>query len=225
MNGSERTSVVFDIDGTLIDSDGFDVECFVEAVRDVLGNVVLQDDWRHYKHATDAGILDQILAENQLAPSPELVAEVREAFGVRIKRYLTAGGVCAAAPGAGEAIARLKEQGFLVGIATGGWGHTARMKLERAGIVFDSLPLTSSDHSLVRVEIMAECLRQLGGDPGRAVYVGNGDWDRRASLEAGWGFIGVGPGLKGRCETWVADFLDPAWPAASRNALLKLRGG
>jgi len=70
-----------------------------------------------------------------------------------------------------------------------------------------------------RAMIMEECLRKLGGNPGRAVYVGNGDWDRRASLEAGWSFIGVGPRLKGRCETWVADFLDPAWPDAPENAL------
>ena len=219
MSDSDRISIVFDVDGTLIDSDGFDVACFVEAVREVLGNVVLQDDWRLYRHATDAGILSQILEENGLASSPALVAEVRDAFGVRVKKYLEAGGACEAVLGAREAVARLREQGMRVGVATGGWSHTAWMKLDRAGIPCDGLPLASSDDSLDRVKIMGESLRRLGGDPGRAIYVGNGDWDRRATLEAGWAFIGIGPLLKGRCGTWVADFLDPAWPDAPENAL------
>jgi len=219
VNDNDRVSIVFDVDGTLIDSDGFDVACFVEAVKEVLGDVVFQDDWRRYKHATDAGILSQIFEENGLASSPALVTEVRDAFGVRVKSYLEAGGACAPVPGAREAVARLREQGMGVGVATGGWSHTARMKLDRAGIPCDGLPLTSSDDFQDRVRIMGECLRKLGGDPGRAIYVGNGDWDRRATLEAGWAFIGIGPLLKGRCDTWVADFLDPAWPDAPENAL------
>jgi len=62
MNDSNRISIVFDVDGTLIDSDGFDAACFVEVVRKVVGDVVIHNDWRLYRHATDAGILSQIIA-------------------------------------------------------------------------------------------------------------------------------------------------------------------
>lgn len=216
-------SVIFDVDGTLVASDHFDVRLYVEAVREVLGSVVIHEDWRLYKHATDAGILNQILEENGLAPGASVIGKVREAFGARIKRYLDAGGACAPMPGAVEALIRLKEKQFQVGIATGGWSHTARMKLDRAGIPYQGLPLASTDFDFDRVKIMRECLRQLGGDPRRAIYVGNGEWDRRASREADWGFIGVGAKLKDQCAVWVADFLDPAWPAAVDGALLRLR--
>jgi phosphoglycolate phosphatase-like HAD superfamily hydrolase len=222
MNAGVPVAIVFDIDGTLVDSDGFDINCFVEAVREVLGPVKIHEDWRLYRHATDAGILMQILEENGRAGDAAVVERVKEDFGRRVRRFLDGGGACPPLPGAGEALAALQADGYLVGIATGGWSHTARMKLERAGLPLDSYPLASSDISPDRAEIMAECLRRLGGDPKRAIYVGNGEWDRRAALRAGWAFIGVGPRLKGACDPWVADFTGPAWPSALRQAVLRL---
>jgi phosphoglycolate phosphatase-like HAD superfamily hydrolase len=219
--GNREISIIFDVDGTLVDSDPFDVKLYIEAVRATFGEVTIHDDWKLYKHATDAGILKQILEENGLRAARAAVARVRKVFGGKVREYLDRGGTCVPVPGAVEAVVRLKEEQFRVGIATGGWGRTARMKLERAGIPFRGLPLASSDYDLDRVKIMRECLRRLSGDPRRAIYVGNGDWDRRASLEAGWAFIGVGAGLKDQCAVWVADFLDPAWPTAPETSLLR----
>jgi phosphoglycolate phosphatase-like HAD superfamily hydrolase len=222
MKAAEPVTVVFDIDGTLVDSDGFDIACFVEAVKEVLGPVKIHEDWRLYRHATDAGILTQILEENGRAGDPAVGERVKEAFGERVRRFLDGGGACPPVPGAREALEGLKKDGFLVGIATGGWSHTARLKLERAGIPLDSYALATSDDSPDRVEIMKACLRRLGGDPKRAIYVGNGEWDQRAALRADWAFIGVGPKLRGACDPWVPDFLDPAWPAALRQARLQI---
>ncbi len=216
---NKAASIIFDVDGTLVDSDGFDVACFIDAVREILGDVRFQDDWRLYRHATDTGILAQIMEENRIPSSPALMAKVREAFGVLVRDYLAKGGACVPVPGAGEALAGLRAQGLAVGIATGGWGHTARMKLDRAGIPREGLPLVSSDHSPDRVEIMGECLRKLGGDPARAIYVGNGEWDLEASRKAGWVFIGVGPRLEGDCDIWVPDFRGPGWTEALSSAL------
>lgn len=57
--------VIFDIDGTLVDSVAFDARAYVAAVGDVLGNVSLRADWS-YGHVTDSGILRQICEENRL---------------------------------------------------------------------------------------------------------------------------------------------------------------
>lgn len=40
--------VLFDIDGTLVESYDFDTECFQAAIQDVLG-VTIRPDWGHYQ--------------------------------------------------------------------------------------------------------------------------------------------------------------------------------
>ena len=49
--------ILFDIDGTLVDSNEFDSEFYVQAVRKVL-RIEVGDDWSAYQHVTDGGILD-----------------------------------------------------------------------------------------------------------------------------------------------------------------------
>jgi phosphoglycolate phosphatase-like HAD superfamily hydrolase len=213
--------VIFDLDGTLVDSDAFDGALYGEAVREVIGDVDIDESWRRYRHVTDAGVLAQIIEERGLPRSDDLEVRIRAVFGAKVQRYLAQGGRCECVPGAKAAIEELQTAGCAVGIATGGWGHTARMKLAHAGIPFENLVLTSSDDSFDRVEIMSACLQRLGGTPERAVYVGDGQWDLEASRRAGWRFVGVGEKLKGVCVPWVANFVDPAWQMSYNNALLR----
>lgn len=211
--------VIFDLDGTLVDSDAFDGALYIEAVRQVVGSVDIDESWRKYRHVTDAGVLAQILEESGLSDTDHLKVQVREVFGSKIQRHLAQGGRCECIGGAKAAIVELQAAGYTIGIATGGWGHTARMKLAHIGLPFEHLVLTSSDDNLDRVEIMNACLRRIGGTPDRAVYVGDGRWDLEASRRAGWRFIGVGEKLRGLCTPWIADFTDPAWQMLYNNAL------
>lgn len=204
------SAVVFDLDGTLVDSNAFDGALYAETVREVIGAEV-DESWRKYRHVTDEGILGQILEGLSVSESRELRRRARESFGAKVERFLAQGGPCECVPGAKSAIEELHAAGLRVGIATGGWAHTARMKLAHAGISLDGLVLTSSDDSHDRVEIMNACLRRLGATPNSAVYVGDGQWDLEASHRAGWQFIGVGAKLRGLCANWVQDFADPAW--------------
>lgn len=210
MSGVAR-AFVFDLDGTLVDSGGFDGRLYAEAVREVLGDIDIDMTWRRYRHVTDAGVLAEIMAELGLRDTAGVTARVRESFGAKIERYLAAGGECIAIRGAAMALADLRARGHKVGIATGGFGHTARMKLERAGLETEGLVVTSSDDGFDRAEIMRLCLARLGGDARGAVYVGDGPWDLEATRRAGWSFVGIGPRLAGRCEAWIEDFADPRW--------------
>jgi phosphoglycolate phosphatase-like HAD superfamily hydrolase len=203
--------VVFDVDGTLVDSDAFDGDLYIAAVRHVLGDVEIDGSWQTYRHVTDAGVLAQIVEEVGVADADRVMLEVRDLFGSLVQRHLASGGACLAIAGARDALARLQSSGYKVGVATGGWGHTARMKLEHAGIPTESLVIASSDDSPDRVEIMTTCLERLGGVADQVIYVGDGLWDLEASRRAGWSFIGVGAKLRGRCENWIADFTDGAW--------------
>ena len=95
---------------------------------------------------------------------------------------------------------------YKVGLATGGWRHTAKMKLRHAGFNLSNMVLTSSDDSDKRVEIMEKCLSTLGSSFQRIVYIGDAEWDIEATEKLGWHFIGVGTRLKDKCEFWVEDF-------------------
>ncbi|MXY98960.1 MAG: HAD family hydrolase [Gemmatimonadetes bacterium] len=204
-----KIAVIFDIDGTLVESSGFEDDLYIAAVRDVLGDVCIRKAWNTYRHVTDSGILRQIMEENRIRGEGR-IREVRSWFGDLVSQYFRDGGVCDPTIGAIDLIDELRAApGFAVGFATGGWGHTARMKFEHAGFNLEYVVLTSSDDGLERTAIMQKCLDALdakGNSFQRIVYVGDAEWDVRATRELGWHFIGVGPRLKGRCACWVEDF-------------------
>ena len=199
-------ATIFDIDGTLVESFGFDDACYISAIREVLGEVHIHDDWSKYKNVTDTGSLRQIMEENGIQEKAQ-VKEVRTKFGELIKQYLQSGGKCCPKEGAIHLIDKLLTlDDYEVGIATGGWEHTAKMKLQHTGFNLKNIVLTSSDDGDERVTIMKKCLFALGNCFQRIVYVGDAEWDMQATEKLGWHFIGVGARLKGKCEFWVEDF-------------------
>ena len=199
-------ATIFDIDGTLVDSSGFDDAYYISAIREVLGEVHIHDNWSKYVNVTDTGSLRQIMEENNIQEKGQ-INEVRTKFGELIRQYLQNGGKCCPIEGAIHLINKLlAADGYKVGFATGGWRHTATMKLQHAGFNLKDTVLTSSDDSDKRVEIMEKCLFALGNNFQRVVYIGDAQWDIEATEKLGWHFIGVGARLKGKCEFWVEDF-------------------
>ena len=199
-------ATIFDIDGTLVENFGFDDACYISAIREVLGEVHIHDDWSKYKNVTDTGSLRQIMEENNIQEEGQ-IQEVRTKFGELIRQYLQNDGKCHPKQGAIHLIDKLiTTDGYEVGFATGGWRHTAKMKLRHAGFNLRNTVLTSSDDGDERVVIMKKCLLQLGHCFQRVVYIGDAEWDVQATQTLGWHFIGVGTRLKGKCEFWVEDF-------------------
>ena len=199
-------AVIFDIDGTLVESFQFDGIIYASAVKDVLGEVIIKDNWNQYKNVTDTGILRQLMDENKICEEGQ-IEKVRKKFGELVRRHLENSGECRPKKGAIGLIDKLlSDQRYKVGFATGGWRHTAEMKLQQAGFHLKNAVLFSSDDSDERVEIMKKCLLALGSRFNRIVYVGDAEWDIQAAETLGWHFIGVGARLEGKCEFWVEDF-------------------
>ena len=199
-------ATIFDIDGTLVDNFGFDDVCYISAIREVLGEVHIHNDWSKYINVTDTGSLRQIMEENGIQETGQ-IKEVRTKFGELIKQYLQNDGKCLPKEGAIHLIDELRAaDGYEVGFATGGWRHTAKMKLQHAGFNLKNTVLTSSDDGDERVTIMKKCLTMLGNNFHHIVYIGDAEWDMKATQELGWHFIGIGTRLKGKCEFWIKDF-------------------
>ena len=201
-------AAIFDIDGTLLQSFGFDRDYYARAVKEVLGEVSIHEDWGDYEKVTDPGILLQIMEENSVYDK-SCVQKVRAGFTRMIRSYLRNGGKCCMTKGVPEFIDGLcADSRFKVGIATGGWGSTAKLKLRHAGFGWEGMGFTSGDDGDGRTDIMKKCLDSFGNSFEKTVYFGDAEWDMNASRELGWDFVGVGKRLKGKCDVWIEDFSD-----------------
>ena len=204
--------ILFDIDGTLVDSHEFDAELYVRAVREVLG-MEIGDDWSAYRNVTDGGILDEIIDNAGLKTDRTRIhREVKDTFAGLVSEYLEEqGGRLPEIPGARVFLADLQSRsGVAVGLATGGWEETARMKLKAAGLGADELGLATGSDALTRVEIMQIAAKRAlsGATAGRSTYFGDGVWDKRASEALRYKFIAIGNHVEHPAR--FADFRDPA---------------
>jgi beta-phosphoglucomutase-like phosphatase (HAD superfamily) len=181
---------MFDIDGTLVDSEVFDAELCVAAVEAETG-VVVDRNWDRYEHVSDSGVLEQLLRERRLdAERAALVARVQTRFVGLVRDYLQRSPMAVREiAGAKRLVERLVTlPNVRVAIATGGWAETAR------------LGFASSSDAHARTDIMRlAAQRAMRGEPfTRATYFGDGPWDSRASVELGYEFIAVGRALQHR---------------------------
>jgi phosphoglycolate phosphatase-like HAD superfamily hydrolase len=202
--------IIFDLDGTLVDSYDLDEKLYRKAVLSEVPDVRFRDSLYDYHYSTDSGILTEILNELNLSVS-EYYDSVRRRFGNLVKRHLASADTCSPIPGAADLLQSLAQiPSVRLGIATGGWSHTARMKLEAAGLSDTNIPMSSGDDALSRTEIMQICAKKLDSSISSFVYVGDAEWDLRAANELEWQFIGVGRRLAGKCDIWVSDLRDAA---------------
>ncbi len=188
--------IVFDVDGTLVESDEFDGVLYAKAVRDVL-DIEVDDDWTGYRHVTDNGILDEILDRHAVEMDRSVAhASVRKAFVALVRDYLSdRDGRLPEVPGARAFVDRLLAHPEVrVAVATGGWRETAAMKLRAIGLDPDVLHLSSASDAIRRIEIMQIAERRAMADKPaeRRFYFGNQSWDREAGRQLGWEFVGIG---------------------------------
>ena len=191
-------AVIFDVDGTLVDSMPVDTDTFFGAIRKVLGDVVIRDNLNDYKHVTDNGVLAQVFEDNQLPCEDETVLQIKSLFVASVRHHIQTHGDFRPFHGAVEFLDRIRNSDDTrVAIATGGWRDSAILKLESAGFRIDNIPLASSDDSHQRTDIMLTAAARLHGDFDSVTYYGDAEWDRRACVELGWRFVAVGPKLGG----------------------------
>lgn len=191
-------AVIFDIDGTLLNSAAVDDALYREAVRRVLGQVQLRPSLHAYDYVTDTGVLSQILADNEIPAEQEPLHEIRSHFVDLLRGHVDEHGPFVEIPGAGALLSSLRaSEAHAVAIATGGWRESAVLKLESAGLYLSDLPLATSNDHHERTAIMEIALTQLGSGIDTVTYFGDGPWDRDACRTLGWEFVAVGPELGG----------------------------
>jgi beta-phosphoglucomutase-like phosphatase (HAD superfamily) len=71
--------VMFDIDGTLVESYELDSQCFIDAVHECTG-LSISSDWSKYQHITDSGILNEVLRSTEHSNKELYKAKIKRLF-------------------------------------------------------------------------------------------------------------------------------------------------
>lgn len=194
--------IMFDIDGTLTESNDLDDQSYLQALSDVFGFAEVSTDWASYSHVTDAGILKEV-CQQQLGRVPFL-PEV-EAFQKRFLELLTEGTAASGGikpiSGAPKVLSWLLESSnHAVAYAGGAWTASAIFKLQSAHLPIQNIPYAFSDDDDSREGITAIALARAEKHYGRSfcniVYIGDGVWDIRSAQTSGYAFGGIADGAQ-----------------------------
>ncbi len=194
---------IFDIDGTLTDTNAIDSACFVESLHE-FGISQVDEDWSIYPHTTDRAIITDLLRRTWSREPEEHEMKTHRArfMGILGERMTSVKQIpCAAA-----FIDFLKERGWSIVLCTGAWSDSARLKLERAGLPID-LPISTCDEAESRENIVRNGIAMAGGGFDRIVAFGDAIWDLRAARNLALPFIGVGQ--RSGSQYAIEDYCDP----------------
>jgi len=201
-NSANRVYIL-DLDGTLMPTAEIDNICFWQAVSAVFDTPDHPPDLHDFEHVTDSGILHEwCVREMGRPPRVDEAARVKLIFEQRLEFAFRAQPAdFDPMPGVIDWLTAIRASGHaFAGIATGGWEHSARLKLKLSGLDRFELPLASSDDAVKRTDIMRiAALRTLGHaatENTAFTYVGDGVWDLRASRELDWAFVGIASGAR-----------------------------
>lgn len=220
-------AILFDIDSTLINSGGAGAESWRRAFDELYG---IPADIGEY---TDAGMTDPEVARLTFAkvighePTPDELATV---MAKRLEHLPAAVGESEGyrvLPGVERTLEKLRADGFLLGLTTGGVEAAAQMKLDRGGLNrFFSFGGYGSD-SPDRTELTRRAIERAEQIVGRALdakqvlVVGDTPLDIEAAHAAGAVAVGVASGhysanqLREAGADYVLDSLEEELPGVS----------
>lgn len=175
-------AVVFDWDGTLVDSKAVLVESFQATTAEVLG--------RAYPSThEETEMIVQLRGEDAFALLAEGDAELAARLGSAFHPHYVARAERAQPfPGTLETLARLRTAGLKLGVATSKARIRLDLEAERTGIGrFLDEEISGDEVKLAKPdpESVAAVIRRLGVEPGRTLYVGDGPNDVLAGRGAG----------------------------------------
>jgi phosphoglycolate phosphatase-like HAD superfamily hydrolase len=192
---------IFDIDGTLTESNDIDDACYIQAFEDVLGIRGINTNWLDYRYQTDSGLAREICRQHlDRDPSIAEIGKLRSRFAGLLSLAVNSGQPIREVRGAAAVLRWLGGlPRWKPAIATGGWREPARFKLASAELPVEGLPWAHADDALDRVDITRMAISRAKERYGRfafetIVYIGDGIWDVRAAKSLGIGFLGIAAG-------------------------------
>lgn len=190
--------ILFDIDGTLVFTENRqDSQSFAKTYESIYQKPFPTIDWHRYPHVTDKTIIETVIQEAfKRLPNPEEIEVFRNHYmNLLTKEREQNPHFFKEVPGAKRMMERLLQQdGFCVGIATGGWAKPAEIKLAHVAIPFGQFPIAGADGQPTREDIIKVALNhayQLHQHFDRIVYIGDALWDVQTTRNLNMNFVGI----------------------------------
>jgi HAD superfamily hydrolase (TIGR01509 family) len=195
---SQSPALLFDLDGTLIDSVYQHVLAWHEALEELGLSLAV---WRiHRRIGMSGGLLVQALGrEIGHRVNSEQAQKLQERHAAIYERYQAA---IQPLPGAGELLQQLSRAKVPFAIATSGLLAGARPALERLGIGPEVPVITREEVQRAKPDpdLFLAAARRLNVPIGRAMVAGDSVWDLLAARRAGCLGIGLLSGGYGKEE-------------------------
>ena len=183
---------IFDIDGTVCDTQDVEGECYARAFEEVFGFSLKTVDWTQFEEPTSSGIVRSLCGE-----MPEFEKREKRFRDVFVNYLQEARpqfpGDFSQLVGAVEFIERLSaDSSVSVAFATGGYDSEAAFKLRCCGIDIHEYPHATSSDTPRRRDIISIAAFRAGSSLSSAVYFGDAPWDVQACDALKIPMIGIG---------------------------------
>lgn len=189
----KRKLLIFDIDGTLIDSVSGYHKVVIAAMKD-LGFTTIDTNFNLLKHHTDSYALKFNFEKNY---TTNFSSTLIDQFEDLLVKYLLELPKSVEISGAQEAINSLKSSEYAIVFATGSLPKSAILKMNQANIWIDEALLATSKTSFSREGFVLEAIEKAKTyynveDFEQIISVGDGLWDLKTAQNLNLDFIGIG---------------------------------
>lgn len=219
--------IIFDIDGTLLNSTNIEDQCYQEAFEELFGKNIAAYKWEDITHVTDWGITEEIFQhEFGQIPTTKDYARMQQVFFEKLKAaYQDDPSHFKEVPEAKDFFEHLHTHpDYCVGIATGSWEKNASFKLKSIGIDPTVFPFGNSDHQKSRSDILQYAFARANSLYEQAfeeiIYFGDGLWDYKTCKELGVKFIGIDVKEDGKLKSAGAEIVFKDFSAS--QSILKM---
>lgn len=191
MSDREITTVLFDLDGTIIDTNELIIESFLHALKGVVPESFNRE---HIIPKMGLTLKHQL----QLFSGRDEVDDLMKAY--RAYNLSKHDEMVTLFPGVAEAIPQLRSQGIKLGVVTTKMRDSTNRALKLLG-VYDAMDvivtLDDVEHAKPHPEPVLKAIEALGAEPSATIMVGDSAADIESALGAGAIPVGVAWSLKG----------------------------